>query len=67
MTQKMRSMERNIRALKREKEALTILGADTTEINARIKRKTAEYKEFCKAVACRQLQVSSGMNAARLI
>nr|DAI89189.1 MAG TPA: minor capsid protein [Caudoviricetes sp.] len=49
MTQKMRSMERNIRALKREKEALTTLGADTTEINARIKRKTAEYKEFCKA------------------
>lgn len=49
MTQKMRSMERNIRALKREKEALTTLGADTTEINARIKSKTAEYKEFCKA------------------
>lgn len=49
MTKKMRSMERNIRALKREKEALTTLGADTTEINARIKHKTAEYKEFCKA------------------
>lgn len=49
MTQKMRFMERNIRALKREKEALTTLGADTTEINARIKSKTAEYKEFCKA------------------
>ena len=49
MTQKMRSMERNIRALKREKEALTTLGVDTTEINARIKSKTAEYKEFCKA------------------
>ena len=49
MTQKMRSMERNIRALKREKEALTTLGADTTEIKARIKRKTEEYKEFCRA------------------
>lgn len=49
MTQKMRSMERNIRALKREKEALTTLGVDTTGINARIKSKTAEYKEFCKA------------------
>ena len=48
MTQKMRSMERNIRALKREKEALAALGDDTTEINAKIKRKTAEYKEFCK-------------------
>ena len=41
-------MERNIRALKREKEALTALGDSTTEINAKIKRKTAEYKDFCK-------------------
>lgn len=48
MTQKMRSMERNIRALKREKEALTTLGADTTEISAKITQKTAEYKDFCK-------------------
>ena len=48
MTQKMRSMERNIRALKREKEALTTLGADPTEIGAKIRQKTAEYKDFCK-------------------
>lgn len=47
MTQKMRSMERNIRALKREKEALNTLGIDTKEISARIKSKTAEYKDFC--------------------
>lgn len=47
MTQKMRSVERNIRALKREKEALTTLGADTTEIGTKIRQKTAEYKEFC--------------------
>lgn len=47
MTQKMRSMERGIRALKREKEALEALGMDTTEIRAKIRRKTAEYKEFC--------------------
>lgn len=47
MTQKMRSMERNIRALKREKEALITLGEDTTEINAKIRQKTAEYKDFC--------------------
>ena len=51
MTQKMRSMERNIRALKREKEAIKSLpeelGLDTKEIDAKIKRKTAEYKEFC--------------------
>lgn len=49
MTQKLRSMERNIRALKREKETLVALGDDTTELNAKIKRKTAEYKEFCKS------------------
>lgn len=48
MTQKMRSMERNIRALKREKEALTALDDDTTEISAKIKQKTAEYRDFCK-------------------
>lgn len=47
MTQKMRSMERGIRALKREKEALEALGMDTTEIRAKIRRKTVEYKEFC--------------------
>lgn len=49
VTQKMRAMERSVRALKREKEALETLGMDTTEIRARIKRKTAEYKEFCRA------------------
>lgn len=49
MTQKMRSMERGVRALKREKEALEALGMDTTEIKAKIKRKTTEYKEFCDA------------------
>ena len=48
MTQKMRSMERNIRALKREKEALATLGDDTTEISAKIKQKTTEYRDFCK-------------------
>lgn len=48
MTQKMRSMERSVRALKREKEALRALGMDTDEINARISRKKREYDEFCK-------------------
>lgn len=47
MTQKMRSMERAVRALKREKEALKALGMDTTEIQAQISRKTREYNEFC--------------------
>lgn len=48
MTQKMRSMERTVRALKREKEACRALGMDTTEIQAKIKRKTEEYNKFCK-------------------
>ena len=48
MTQKMRSMERNIRALKREKEAEEALGNDTRELQVKIKEKTAKYKEFCK-------------------
>ena len=48
MTQKMRAMERNIRALKREKEAEEALGNDTRDLQVKIKEKTAKYKEFCK-------------------
>lgn len=48
MTQKMRAMERNIRTLKREKEAEEALGNDTRELQVKIKEKTAKYKEFCK-------------------
>lgn len=48
MTQKMRAMERNIRALKRENEAEEALGNDTRELQVKIKEKTAKYKEFCK-------------------
>ncbi len=48
MTQKMRAMERNIRALKREKEAEEALGDDTRELQVKIKEKTVKYKEFCK-------------------
>ena len=46
-TQKMRSMERGIRALKREREALSVLGDDTTEIQAKIRKKIADYHQFC--------------------
>ncbi|MBE5867980.1 MAG: hypothetical protein E7293_03350 [Lachnospiraceae bacterium] len=48
MTQKMRSMERSVRALKREKEALNALGMDVREIDAQISRKKREYHEFCR-------------------
>lgn len=47
-TQKMRSMERGVRALKREREALGKLGMDTTEVQANISKKISEYHQFCK-------------------
>lgn len=49
MTQKCRSMERSIRAMKREKIAMEKLGLPATEIKARISEKTREYKSFCNA------------------
>ena len=48
ITQKMRSMERAVRALKREKEALGKLGMGTKEIDVKIKRKVEEYQNFCE-------------------
>lgn len=48
ITQKMRSMERGIRGLKREREALSALGDDTTEVKAKIRKKISEYHQFCK-------------------
>lgn len=47
-TQKMHRMEREVRTLRREKEALEVLGYDTDEIDARIKRKRREYADFCE-------------------
>lgn len=48
LTQKQRAMERNIRALKREREALTKLNQDTTQVKKQIKTKIREYEDFCK-------------------
>lgn len=47
MTQGMRRREREIRALKREKEALESLGQDSNAAKAKIRQKTKEYKQFC--------------------
>ncbi len=47
ITQKQRSMERAIRALKRERDAMKALEMDTKTVNAKIKRKIREYEEFC--------------------
>lgn len=47
ISQKKRAMEREIRALKRERDALSSLGMDTTEIRAKIRAKTIRYNRFC--------------------
>ncbi len=49
VTQKMRSMERGIRALKREKAALASLGMSTKDIDVKIKEHTRQYGRFCEA------------------
>lgn len=48
INQKQRSMERTIRGLKREREALKALDMDTVAISKNIKQKIREYKEFCE-------------------
>lgn len=52
-TQEQRKMERKIRALKRERNALDNLMMDSAEIRAEIRQKTAEYKEFSDKVNIR--------------
>ncbi len=47
ITQKQRSMERAVRGMKREREALKTLNMDTKEISTKIKQKIREYEEFC--------------------
>lgn len=62
--QGMRRREREIRALKREKEALEKLGEDATDVKAKIRQKTKEYNSFCDICEVRQkperLRVESG-------
>lgn len=50
MTQKMRTMERKIKALKREKDALKTYGADKETIrrmDVKIQDATDDYRTFC--------------------
>lgn len=47
ISQKMRAKEREIRNLKREREALKALEMDTKEVSVKIKQKIRSYKEFC--------------------
>lgn len=62
--QGMRRREREIRALKREKEALEKLGEDAAAVKAKIRQKTKEYNSFCDICEVRQkperLRVESG-------
>lgn len=64
MLQGMRRREREIRALKREKEALEKLGEDAAAVKAKIRQKTKEYNQFCDDCGTRQkperLRVESG-------
>lgn len=54
VTQKMRSMERGVRALKKEREALRAMDMDTKEINYKIRRRTEAYKDFCKVAKVKE-------------
>lgn len=45
-TQKQRSMERDIRALKREINACEVLGMDSQELHSKLKMKMSEYRKF---------------------
>lgn len=54
VTQKMRRMERGVRALKKEREALRAMELDTKEIDYKIRRRTEAYKDFCKAAKVKE-------------
>lgn len=49
-TQKQRAMERNIRATKREAEAMKSIGADTKDIESSIRKQIKEYHKFSHKV-----------------
>ena len=52
-TQKQRSMERNIRATKREIEAQKAIGGDTSVLRANLRKQTADYHRFSNDVGIR--------------
>ena len=52
-TQKQRSMERDIRATKREIEAQKAIGGDTAELNAKLRKQSADYHKFSNDVGIR--------------
>ena len=63
-TQKQRTMERNIRATKREIEAQKAIGGDISVLNSKLRKQVAEYHAFSDKVDIRpkdnRLKVVSG-------
>ena len=64
VSQQQRKMERDIRATKREIEAQKAIGGDTTELQNKLRKQTADYKQFSKAAGVKvknnRLRVESG-------
>lgn len=64
VSQQQRKMERNIRATKREIEAQKAIGGDTAELQSRLRKQTADYKQFSVAAGVKvknnRLRVESG-------
>lgn len=63
-TQQQRKMERNIRATKREIEAQKSIGGDTKELQAKLRRQSADYRKFSNDAGIltrnNRLRVNSG-------
>lgn len=66
VTQKQRQMERNIRATKREIEAQRAIGGNAAELQSKLRKQTADYRQFSAAAGVKvkenRLRVSSGSN-----
>lgn len=52
-TQKQRRMEQNIRATKREIEAQKAIGGNVAELQSRLRKQTADYRQFSKDAGLR--------------
>lgn len=66
VSQQQRKMERDIRATKREIEAQRAIGGDATELQSKLRKQTADYRQFSAAAGVKvkenRLRVSSGSN-----
>lgn len=66
VSQQQRKMERDIRATKREIEAQRAISGDATELQSKLRKQTADYRQFSAAAGVKvkenRLRVSSGSN-----